>query len=251
MGISTWVLRIIIANLVMFILSQGAPEVDQMLMLVPFQILDRPWTLVTYMFLHANTSHILFNMLGLFFFGPRIEMMLGGKKFLLLYCISGITGGLLSFVFSPGTAIVGASAAVYGIMFGFAFYWPRESIYIWGVFPVQSRYLVLVMTALSLLGGFGGGGDGVAHFAHLGGFLGGFLYLKWIDRARVDAQKQELAKSLRATGADLQRWAAINRDALHVVNREEYDRIMEKVKTSGPESLSVTERTFLDRFSAA
>jgi membrane associated rhomboid family serine protease len=102
---NSWTSRLILANVVMFILTNLQPGITMHLMFVPALLLERPWTLFTYMFLHDGTFHILFNMLGLFFFGPRLEEELGSRDFLLLYFISGITGGLLSFI-TPNVAIV-------------------------------------------------------------------------------------------------------------------------------------------------
>src|SRR5438105_718979 len=150
-----WVLRLIIANLVFFFITTASPALMSLLTFVPAYILLRPWTLVTYMFLHGGMGHIFFNMLSLFFFGPRLELVLGGQRFLLLYFISGIAGALLSFVFTPFASIIGASGAVFGVMLGFAYYWPREPIYVWGIFPIQARWLVMGMTALSIYGGIG------------------------------------------------------------------------------------------------
>jgi membrane associated rhomboid family serine protease len=232
----------------MYILSALRQEIVSALMFVPFAVLERPWTLVTYMFLHDGTLHLLFNMLGLFFFGPRLEEELGGKDFLLLYFISGITGALLSFL-TPNVAIVGASGAVYGIFLGFARYWPREQIYIWGILPVEARTLVIVMTVLSLMGGFTGGGN-IAHFAHLGGFVGGWIFLRTRDARVLGRRRQWIPPTLREPSTtDLQRWQGIDRNTMHPVNREEYDRIIQKLNSSGPASLTDQERTFLDRFS--
>ncbi len=206
------------------------------------------------MFLHGGLWHLAFNMLALFFFGPRLELRLGGRNFLGLYFVSGIAGALLSLL-TPNVPIVGASGAVYGVLLGFARSWPRDQIYIWGVFPIEARWLVAIMTALSLYGGFIGRGGGVAHFAHLGGFLGGFIYLKWMDyrsparrfRAQVNAPAR---RSSGGDSADLKRWETIRREEMHPVNRDELDRVLEKLKTSGVASLTTDERAFLDRFSA-
>ncbi len=244
-----WVLRLIIANTMVFLLSMSTPTIVERLILVPVLIVQQPWTIVTYMFLHASFSHIFFNMLALFFFGPRLELVLGGQKFLLLYFISGMTGGVLSFFFTPHAAILGASGAVYGVMMGFAYFWPTESIYIWGIFPIQARYLIVIMTLLSLFGGFGFGEGGVAHFAHLGGFAGGYVYLA-IDRRRSIRARASLEPTISTPSeSDMKRWATIQRDKLHEVNREELDRILEKLHSTGVGSLSQNERAFLDRFS--
>lgn len=248
--ITPWVMRLIIANVIVFLLTAASPLLTDAFMFVPVLILSKPWTIVTYMFLHGGFSHIFFNMLGLFFFGPRLELELGGKNFLLLYFISGIMGAVLSIFFTPHTAIIGASGAVYGIMLGFAYFWPREKIFIWGVFPVESRWLVVVMTGFSLYGGFGGSGDGVAHFAHLGGFVGGFLFLRFVDKHTRGAQYQQQFISAQPSSTDIERWSKIRREGLHEVNREELDRILTKLNTTGAEGLTPTEIAFLNRFSA-
>lgn len=251
-----WVLRLIIANIVFFFLSASAPALQEAFTLVPALIVVRPWTIVTYMFLHAGLGHILFNMLSLFFFGPRLELEMGSRNFLILYFVSGISGALLSFVFSPFSAIVGASGAIYGVMLGFAYFWPKEPIYIWGVVPVQARILVLVMTGLSLIGGAGetgvldGGGGGVAHFAHLGGFLGGFITLRILGRRQRNVVVISQPTISAPSSADVKRWMSIDRTGLHEVNREEFDRVIEKLNSSGPASLTDRERMFLDRFSS-
>ncbi len=243
-----WVTRLIIANTVMYLLSTAAPQVVTALMLVPADVLQRPWTLVTYMFLHGGMWHILFNMLGLYFFGPRLEEELGGRDFLLLYFISGLAGALFSFL-TPHAAIIGASGAVYGVLMGFAFFWPRERILIWGVIPVEARWLVIIMTALSLFGGFSGG-DSVAHFAHLGGFAGGFLFLKWHARNARAVKFQASLEVPPPSGADVRRWSGINKETMHEVNRAELERIQAKIQGEGVASLTNSERTFLNRFSA-
>jgi membrane associated rhomboid family serine protease len=250
-----WVGRLIFANVGMFLVSMSSPDVMRALMLVPVLIPYRPWTLVTYMFLHGGFMHLLFNMIALFFFGPRLEARLGSRGFLYLYFISGLTGGLLSVPFNPNAAIVGASGAVFGVLLGFARYWPRERIYIWGVLPVEARVLVIVMTALSLYGGFGGTRDGVAHFAHLGGFLGGYLYLRWIE-TRSPAKKFKAVadgsakRRWEGERSKLERWSSIDRDSLHEINRERFDEVWTKLQTAGVGSLDPREQAFLDRFSS-
>lgn len=243
-----WVTRLVIANVLMYVISLAVPAVVHSFMLVPALILSRPWTLVTYMFLHGSLWHLLFNMLGLYFFGPRLELELGGRDFLLLYFISGVVGALFSFL-TPYSAIIGASGGVFGVLIGFARYWPRERIYIWMILPLEARWLVVIITGLSLLGGFGGGGDGIAHFAHLGGFAGGFLFLLLRDRNTRGAAFRATMKPPSVSASSIERWMRIDRERLHEVNRAELDRIMEKTKANGVASLTSAEREFLDRFS--
>lgn len=181
MILTPWVLRLLVANVLVYLATMLAPGIVERLMFVPVLVLVQPWTIVTYQFVHAGMFHLFFNMLSLIFFGPRLESELGSRDFLLLYFVSGVAGGLLS-VFTPYTAIVGASGSIYGIMMAYAVLWPRSQIYLWGIVPVEARWLVVFMTAMSLYGGFRGT-DEIAHFAHLGGFLGGYLFLRWRRRA--------------------------------------------------------------------
>jgi Zn-finger nucleic acid-binding protein len=160
-------------------------------------------------------------------------------------------GAALSFLFTPSTAIVGASGAIFGVLLGYAHYWPKDQIYIWGVLPVEARWFVIVLTGLSLFGGFGGTGGNVAHFAHLGGFLGGWFYVRWLDRGHRERLIPRDAALPSPSSVDLKRWSAIRREGLHEVNREEYDRIMAKLRVPGTSPLTQQEREFLDRFSQA
>jgi hypothetical protein len=142
-----WVLRLLVANVAVFFLTAALPRVGSLLALWPSLILYRPWGIVTYMFVHAGFWHLFFNMLGIFFFGPRLELQLGGRSFMTLYLLSGLGGAAFSFLFAPHAAVVGASGAVFGILLGFAYFWPKAPIYIWGVLPVQARWLVIVLAA--------------------------------------------------------------------------------------------------------
>jgi membrane associated rhomboid family serine protease len=251
---SPWVTRIVLANVAMFFLSQAVPAAAAALILVPRAVLGRPWTPITYMFLHADFMHLAFNMLGLYFFGPRLELRLGGRKFLWLYFLSGITGAALSFVFTPSAAIIGASGGVFGVFLGFAMFWPRERVYIFGILPMEAWILVVVMTVMALFGGLTSSRGGIAHFAHLGGFLGAFVYLKYLEHTSPARRFKKRAASVsRQTGgnerANLERWSKIPREAMHEVNRAEVDRLLEKVRTHGASSLTPSERECLDRFS--
>lgn len=251
-----WVTRLLVANVVVFLLTQASPGVRVLLAFQPLYFIQTPWTLVTYMFVHADGWHLLFNMIGLFFFGPRLEMRLGGKGFLLLYFLSGFGGALFSFL-EPRAAVIGASGAVYGVLLGFAYFWPRELIYIWGVLPVQAWMLTTLLVVVSLWSGVSGGGGGIAHYAHLGGLATGFLYL-WLSDLR---RKQRIRKfkapptphgnRISMPGARdreaLVRWRGIDRERLHVLNRDEVESLLQRAETDGVASLSREEQAFLDR----
>ncbi len=246
--------RLLLANVVVFLLTRVYPTALQDFGFGPGGILVRPWTLVSYMFLHANFPHILFNMLILFFFGPRLEERLGSKSFIWFYVVCGIGGAILSlafFMFAPFSVIIGASGAVYGVVLGFARYWPREDIYIWGLLPVQARILALFMLLSSLFAGFTGAGDGIAHFAHLGGLVVGWLFLKRWENRRTRGVVQPPGPPPKATGAQdveaVERWRAIPRERLHEINRAELDALLQKIGEVGVKALTRDERAFLDR----
>jgi membrane associated rhomboid family serine protease len=250
-----WVLRLLMANVAMFLISGTNPEIFRALALVPIAVPVRPWTPITYMFLHGGLGHLFFNMLALFFFGPRVEARLGSTSFLRLYLLSGLGGALFSLVFAPYSPVVGASGAVYGVLLAFAIFWPREPIYIYAILPVQARWLIIAVTVLSLYSGISGAQDGVAHFAHLGGFAGGYAYLKWIDRRRKKRRVERPNSHFKAPGVLQQevqaRWNRIRLDELHELNRSEAIHLLAKMKAGGLGALSPDERAFLERIATA
>lgn len=244
-----WVRRLLVANIAVFLLQISVAGTSRMLALVPALLLERPWTILTYMFAHstAGFSHILFNMFALFIFGPRVEARMGERAFIRMYLFAGIVGGLLSLVFTPNAAIVGASGAVFGVQLAYARFFPRDRIFIWGVIPVEARVLVIIMTAMSLYGGFSGGG-GVAHFAHLGGFLGAWLYMRWTEARSPARQWQAKLDGPKVPVESLGDWRAIDLARVHEVNRDEVQRLMGKIEREGEGSLSSQERVFLGHF---
>jgi membrane associated rhomboid family serine protease len=249
--LTPWVGRIIFANVLLFVAGLFIPGFNEYAMawgaFVPNEWLSRPWTLVSYAFLHAGPVHIFFNMLVLFMFGPRVEMELGARRFFVLYFVSAISGGLLSYI-TPHAHIVGASGATFGIMYGFAKYWPKSQIFLFGFVPLEARYAIIAMVALELSGGIRSNSS-IAHFAHLGGFVGAYFYLRMVDLRNKKARLPAKLKAQRTSRDDLQRWAKIRREQMHEVNREEFDRIMEKIDKEGVGSVSSQERLFLDNFS--
>jgi membrane associated rhomboid family serine protease len=178
---------IIWANVVMFVATlafQGV--IFEPLALSPQLVLERGWIWqpVTYMFLHANAMHILFNMLGVWMFGVELERLWGTAYFLRYYAVTGIGAAIttLAVSFLPfdfaaavyASLTVGASGALYGILLAFAMYYPNRPILMMLLFPVPAKYFVIIIGALS----FVAGGSGIAHAAHLGGLLFGYLYLR-------------------------------------------------------------------------
>jgi membrane associated rhomboid family serine protease len=244
MNLTPWVQRLIIANVIVYFLQQTIPGLTGDLAFVPALMLSRPWTIITYMFLHGGIMHILFNMIALLFFGGRVEERLGPERFFALYFLSGIAGALLSFVFAPMAAVIGASGAVFGVLLAFARFWPRYQVMIWGVIPVEARWLVAIYTAMSIFGGFSGGG-GVAHFAHLGGFAGGFLYLLFLERNSGAKKFKRQVTAAPPADALAGSWQKVNRDSVHAVNKVEVNSILVKISASRIKIITPLELLFL------
>lgn len=140
------------------------------------------WQFLTYMFVHdfSNLSHIGFNMLGLLVFGLQLEKAIGSKEFVLFYLLCGIASGALSYGVYMFTGqyqvrLMGASGAVYSVLFAYAVFFPRSIIYIWGLIPVPAPVMVLIYAAIEFFSQFNPA-SGVAHMTHLFGFLAAWLY---------------------------------------------------------------------------
>jgi membrane associated rhomboid family serine protease len=237
---------LLIANIAMYFLQVTQPALVYAFEFIPQYALVRPWTFITYMFLHGGLMHLLFNMLALFFFGPRVEARIGSRSFTTMYFISGITGAALSMFFS-GAPIIGASGGIFGVMMAFAYFWPDAPIMIWGIIPVPAAVLVVITTVFALFSGFTGAQGGIAHFAHLGGYAGAFLYLKWIERSRAAFKKRAMAGPP-IRDPRIASYKSIDVASVHEVNREELNRILDKISRSGIGSLNEQERLFLSNF---
>jgi membrane associated rhomboid family serine protease len=151
----------------------------------------QPFQLVTHMFMHGDLGHLAFNMLALFFFGPMVEMAWGHKRFLFYYLFCGFGAMVLHLGIqwweleqagidprSWNGAMLGASGAIFGIFVAFAYLFPNQVIRL--LFPpiaMKAKYFVLIMAMLELFFGVRGYASGIAHFAHLGGALFGFLLI--------------------------------------------------------------------------
>jgi membrane associated rhomboid family serine protease len=187
-GFPRWtpVVRILIITCVVayflqiFDRASGGPSLTYKFGLTPSQVTHNfyLWQLVTYMFLHGGTLHILFNMLGLWMFGSELESLWGPRYFTKFYFICGIAAGLLTVLLSPNSTIttIGASGAIYGILAAFGILFPNRII-IFIIFPIPAKWFVLGLGVMAFLSSFTES-NGVANVAHLGGMLCGLLYLK-------------------------------------------------------------------------
>ena len=139
------------------------------------------WQLVTYIFLHDPSSlfHILFNMLGLWMFGSELERVWGTRQFTKFFFICGIGAALFTVLLTPNSVIpvIGASGAIYGVLLAFGLLFPNRII-IFIIFPIPARWFVAILGGLAFFSSLSATGGGIAHVAHLGGMLCGFLYLR-------------------------------------------------------------------------
>jgi membrane associated rhomboid family serine protease len=180
---------LLIANVAAFLVTWIVPVVQRQLGLRPADLFEHfaVWQLVTYMFLHGGVFHILFNMLALWMIGVELERMWGTRYFTQYYFVTGIGAGLTQVILGllpfPFAAdfyyglTIGASGAIYGLLLAYAMYFPNRPMYMYFLFPVPAKYFVMILGAIAFLGA-AGGGSGVAHTAHLGGLVAGYMYLK-------------------------------------------------------------------------
>ena len=187
-GPMTFAVKVIIwANIAMFLLTRVVGGVTEYFGLIPQAVIERGWIwqLATYMFLHADLFHILFNMLGVWMFGVELERRWGTQFFAKYYAITGVGAGLSAvaasfipindFAVTYSYATIGASGALYGLLMAFAIYYPDRPILLWFVFPIPAKYFVMILGAIAFISSPGGG---VSNTAHLGGLLFGYIYLK-------------------------------------------------------------------------
>lgn len=209
------------------------------------------WQVFTYMFLHGQGDiwHLLFNMFVLWMFGCEVERTLGTREFWKYYIICGVGAGLFHLFLNIGSTIpvVGASGAIYGVMVAFAVLFPDRLItlllFLILPFQIRAKYLVMIFAGISLFLGFYAN-DGVAHFAHLGGMVVGFVYLKldwrldylgqWIRRQRETRRMIHTIKK---------------RQAMERI-RERVDEILDKINEVGYENLTGEEKRILKEASA-
>lgn len=193
--------NLVAINILMFIATLVNENfmVTNFAMFYPASPFFKPWQILTHMFMHGGFWHIFFNMYSLLMFGSILERSLGPKKYLIFYFVTGLgavalhTGveWLQARVFIANgiaqayqqllvTPTLGASGAIYGVLIGFAMLYPQARlILIFPPIPVKAKWLVIIFAAIELFFGINGIQEGVAHFAHLGGMLFGWLLIRW------------------------------------------------------------------------
>lgn len=161
-------------------------RLERLFGLVPYDVVHNLflWQGVTYLFLHGGFFHILFNMLALYMFGTELEWLWGTPRFLRFYFITGIGAALCSVLVAPNSTIpiIGASGAIYGLLAAYGLLFPDRTLLLYFVIPIKAKYFVLILGAITFWSSLTSSGSGVAHVAHLGGLLFGWLYLRGLPR---------------------------------------------------------------------
>ncbi len=225
-----------------------------------------PWQLITYQFMHGSFAHIFFNMFSLWMFGMEIENMWGSKKFLYYYLLCGIAAGIFHLVLSPiltgGNApTIGASGAIFGVLVAFGMVFPNRYIFLYFLFPVKAKYLITFFILIEIFA-IDSAATTVAHLAHLGGALAGFIFIMFDPR--TDAEIKYLfkktpynrtAKPFNPFGGFKNRMKKKEepeeakfyeiKEEKDTISQEDIDKILDKISRSGYQNLTEKEKRIL------
>ncbi|OGR53320.1 MAG: hypothetical protein A3I11_08325 [Elusimicrobia bacterium RIFCSPLOWO2_02_FULL_39_32] len=240
------------ANLLTFILQflfKGVLE--NSFALIPIQTTRHLelWRLFTYLFLHGSFFHIFFNLFTLWAFGKELELSWGTKDFLRYYFLCGIGAGLFNILFEPFSPIpiIGASGALYGILLAFGLAFPDALIYLYGIFPLRAKHFLLLIGAIEFLTSLDNSTPR-ASFAHLGGMLVGFLYLKHFHfRNFINSFFKKILSLIIYKEKIISRAAPFKKE--EDLNQQ-VDKILDKVLQHGPGSLTEKEREIMRNYSS-
>lgn len=276
--ITPWVGRLLAANAVILLLQQTlltSPAITAALWFDPANWVARPWTFLTYMFVHGSILHLAANSLMLYVFGPPVELWLGRSRFILYYLYCGVGAAvfslLLSGVFSD-LPIVGASGAVLGVALAFARCYPDATIVLFPIpKPIKAKWMVVILASLDVIGATLTVNDGIAHIAHLGGMAFGAIFFM-IDQAIRNGGRSHQLPPMRpqtpitvgrfvdpvegdSTAARHRTTAVESRPTAPLpdpaaLEAAETDRILDKIGSQGMASLTREERSFLDGVAA-
>ncbi|MCQ2089898.1 MAG: rhomboid family intramembrane serine protease [Fibrobacter sp.] len=221
------------------------------------------WRYVTYMFVHVDFWHFLFNMMMLWMFGSEVADWMGSRHFTIMYMFCGIFAAVFSLVMCvlglSNNPIIGASGALMGIFVAYYKFFPERTLLMFFIIPMKIKYAMWVMVAIDVL--MAPSGDGIAHLAHLGGVVGGFLYMyyfnggldKYIQKARRGAEKQRASRrfhtetnsSYKRPEEDAKEPEVLEGEVFDLDEDKRMDEILKKVNRDGIHSLSESERQFL------
>ena len=240
------------------------------------------WTIATYMFVHGGFWQLVLNLYTVWLFGPRIEWRWGSSEFVRYYLFCGLGGWFFFLLFTRDALLIGASAAVLGVMLAYAMRWPDDEVYLFGVVPLKVKWLVAMLVVVNLISGIAGGdqGSGVAYLAHIGGLATGWIYLRSTSSAGIDRLRQRISqvpdvpdetpraipRSLprtrekgneideiitRSNAATARRPIGAQPSSVRTARRDtsDLDLVLDKISKGGIESLTSDERRLLEEMS--
>ncbi len=241
---------LVIINIVVFILTELSGQRNILFSsfgLVPNQVWTnfKVWQLFTYLFVHGGFLHIFFNMFVLWMFGKDLEIQWGKNEFLLFYFTCGIGAGLMTVLFSINSIvpIVGASGAIYGLLVAYGFTYPNRMVYLYGLFPLKVKYMVLGLGVIAFFASLSANQSNVSHITHLSGMIIGVLYIYFIlnwKNIKMEYYRLRL-KNLK------QKTSAQNDE--EVLMKKKVDDILDKLNASGWDSLTEQEEKYLTQAS--
>jgi len=242
---------LIITNVIVFIITLVEPFRSIFVYyfgLIPYHTWSKfhIWQPVTYMFLHGGFFHVLLNMFGLWMFGTELEMIWGKKEFLKFYFVTGIGAGIISVIIQPTSTIpiIGASGAIYGILLAYGMRFPERVVYIYGLFPIKVKYLVLIFGGIEFFSSITPSTDGIAHFAHLSGMIIGYFYLRYFMKNNYFGRNNFGLKDIPKMLNDLiVYFKAKKKNRSEKKNSQmEIDDILEKLSKEGYDKLTKEEK---------
>ncbi|MEK7389837.1 MAG: rhomboid family intramembrane serine protease [Elusimicrobiota bacterium] len=248
---------LVVANIVGFLVSFLVPDMHRLFGLVPEQALFSRWIWqpFTYMFLHGSFWHLLFNLFALWMFGMPIEAQWGERDFIKYYWLCGLGAAAAHLALSPHSTVpvIGASGAVYGLLVAFAMLYPDAVVYLYFLIPIRAAHMAILFGLIEFFSGATGATPVVARFAHLGGMVTGYLYIRWwwVLKLRLKSMWRSGPSSPERTAPPVRKSSPV--PALRSVDPSlemaEVDRILDKILSEGLESLSDEERSVMRRYS--
>lgn len=251
---------LMIANVAVFLIASlvGGSFYD-LFGLVPHHVLvDRwVWQPLSYLFVHGSIMHLLLNLFALWMFGLPVEAQWGARDFLKFYFICGLGAAAASIALSPHSMspVIGASGAIYGLLVAFAMLYPDAVVYLYFLIPVKAAHVAILFGVIEFFAGATNATPGIARFAHLGGMVTGYLYLRWwwVLKIRAKALWRDVSSSGAMTPG-MHRTVLKTQKPETLEEKEksgmaDVDRILDKILASGLDSLTEEEKSIMRRYS--
>ena len=201
----------------------------------------RFWQPLTYLFIHKDFLHVFFNMFVLWMFGSELESIWGRRSFLKYYFLTGMGSGLVWLalnITNTNYVLAGASGAVYGVLLAFGMMFPNRTVYLYFLFPIKVKYLVMILVAAEFILSMNSASD-ISHITHLSAVLIGFIYLRYHWRWK------DIKFSIRKHFAELNLTIKNKNETKRLILQQEIDHILDKINKVGYDALSKEEKDTL------